>query len=947
MKKFLKILFSTLLVVILLIVIAIAVLPFIIDPNDFKPQIAAQVRKMTGRELTLGGDINLSIFPWLGVDLQKVSLSNPPSFGETPFAKADDMEVRVKLLPLLKKQVEMDTVVLSGLDLNLIRNANGKTNWEDLTATKPQEIPPGVEPPKESTGEEPSPLAGVAIAGLKIDSARISWRDEAKNTSYTIEHLNLATEPLVPGKPTQVKLACDFSSSQPNVSGRLDFGGNVTADMETNHYHLQDTDVKLTAAGPALPIEQLALQLSANIDAFLAKQQLAVSDLKLTSQVKGPQEMQLALNTSLEGNLATQQYRFNALQLDTKVKSPQLPKPLNATLTTAANMDLNKGTLTLQNLNLAALGIKLNGQINGTNLLTSPNFNGQIVSNQFNPRQTAQALAIELPPTADKGVLNKAQLALKFSASPKHFDAQRLIVKLDDSTLKGSLEGNLATQQYRFNALQLDTKVKSPQFPKPLSATLTTAANIDLKKGTLSLQNINLATLGIKLNGQINGTNLLTSPNFNGQIVSNQFNPRQTAQALAIELPPTADKGVLNKAQLTLKFSASPKHFDAQQLTVKLDNSTLKGSTAIHNFQQPAIRYDLALDAINADRYLPPPSKTTAPPATPTPPASPGAGVAASADSLPIEALRALNASGLLKIGELIISGTHSQDIRITLNAKDGLVKLNPLSAKLYQGTYAGDMRLDVRSQTPQLAIDEKLANIKAGPLLKDLTGDDKILGTANINAKLTANGATPEAIKHSLNGTAGFSFTDGAIKGINIARLIREATAAVEGKPIPPTTEPEKTDFTVLKGTITATNGLLKNTDLDAQSPLLRVGGQGTANLANENIDYRLDVAVVKTLKGQGGKGLADLKGVTIPLKISGTFTQPKYRVDLESIVKAKADKFIKGKKEVIEKKLEKGLDKLLGTQPKQNQGEAPTESPSPEQQLKEELKNKLKGIF
>jgi AsmA protein len=809
MKKFLKILFSTLVVVILLIIIAIVALPFIIDPNDFKPQIAAQVKKMTGRELTLGGNIDLSVFPWLGVDLQKVSLSNPPNFGGTPFARADDMEVRVKLLPLLKKQVEMDTVVLSGLDLNLIRNANGKTNWEDLTATKPQEIPPGAEPPKENTGEEePSPLAGVAIAGLKIEAARVSWRDEVKNISYAIEHLNLATEPLVPGKPTQVKLTGDFSSSRPNVSGHLDFGGNVTADMEANHYYLQDTNIKLTAAGPALPIEQLALQLGANIDAFLAKQQLTVSDLKLTSQVKGPQEAQLALNTSLEGNLATQQYRFNALQLDTKVTSPQLPKPLNATLTTAANMDLNKGTLTLQNLNLAALGIKLNGQINGTNLLTSPNFDGQLVSNQFNPRQTAEALAIKLPLTADESVLNKAQLALKFSASPKNFDAQRLVVKLDDSTLKGS--------------------------------------------------------------------------------------------------------------------------------------------TAVHNFQQPAIRYDLALDAINMDRYLPPPSKTATSSTPPTtPPASPGAGVAASASSLPIEALRALNASGILKIGELIVSGTHSQDIRITLNAKDGLVNLNPLSAKLYQGTYMGDMRLDVRSQIPQLAIDEKIAGIKAGPLLKDLTGDDKILGTANINAKLTANGATPEAIKRSLNGTTGFSFTDGAIKGINIARVIREATAAVEGKPIPPTTEPETTDFTVLKGTITATNGLLKNTDLDAQSPLLRVGGQGTANLVQESIDYRLDVAVVKTLKGQGGKGLADLKGITVPLKISGTFTQPKYRVDLESIIKAKADKFIKGKKEIIEKKLEKGLDKLLGTQPEQNQGEAPTEAPSPEQQLKEELKNKLKGIF
>lgn len=800
MKKFLKILFSTLLVIILLIIIAVVVLPFVINPNDFKPQIAAQVKKMTGRELTLNGDIDLSIFPWLGVDLQKVSLSNPPNFGKTPFAKAEDMEVRVKLLPLLKKRIVMDTVVLRGLDLNLVRNTNGQTNWNDLVTAQSKEAPSQAQAQKEesATEERPSPLAGVAIAGLKIEAARINWRDKVNNVDYTIKNLNLTTEPLAPGKPTAVKLACDFNSSQPAVNGHLNFDSKITADINADHYLLQDTSLKLTAAaGPGLPIEQLAVQLGANIDAFLAKQQLTVSDLKLTSQIKGPQEAQLALNTSLEGNLATQQYRLKALQLKTQVKAPQFPKPLNATLTTAANMDLNNGTLTLQNLNLTALGIQLKGQINGTHLLSSPNFNGQLASNEFNPRHTAEALAIKMPPTADKSVLNKAQLALRFSGSPKDFDAKVLVVKLDDSTLKGS--------------------------------------------------------------------------------------------------------------------------------------------ATVHHFQQPAIRYNLALNTINIDRYLPPPSEKA--PAPPTPSASPGIDMAASTDKLPLEALRALNASGVLKIGNLVVSGIHGRDIRITLAAKDGLVKLYPLSAKLYQGTYTGNIRLDARNKLPKLAIDEKLTHIQAGPLLKDLTGSDKILGTANANAKLTAVGATPEAIQRSLNGTAGFSFTNGAIKGINIARIIREAKATVEGKPLPATTEPEQTDFALLKGTITATNGLLKNTDLEAQSPFLRVQGQGTANLVNESIDYQLKVAIVKTPKGQGGKTLADLTGITIPLKVSGTFAQPKYGVDLEGLIKAKA-------KGAIEEKLNKGLDKLLGTEP-DKKGENPNEAPSPKQQLREELKNRLKGIL
>ncbi|QBQ56264.1 AsmA family protein [Nitrosococcus wardiae] len=806
MKKFLKFLFSTFLVIILLIVIAAAVLPFIIDPNDFKPQITAQVKKVTGRELTLGGDIDLSLFPWLGVALKDVSLSNPPSFEKASFAKAADMEVRVKLLPLLEKRVVMDTVVLRDLDLNLARNAQGKTNWEDLLAEKPQEAPPEAKPPEE--GGTPPPLAGIAIAGLKVEAARIHWRDEVKDVRYTIKQLNLTTDPLVPGEPTQMKLAFDFDLSQPAVHGHLDFGGEVMADMETNHYRLQDTDLKLTAAGPALPIEQLALQLGANVDALLAKQQLTVSDLKLTSQVKGPQEVQLALNTSLEGDLAAQRYRFQGLQLETQVKTPQFPEPVSATLATTANMDLNKGTLTLQDLALATLGINLNGHMDGTQILTEPRFSGRLVSNQFNPRRTAEALALELPPTADESALNQARLALKFSASPQDFDAQGLVLKLDDSTLKGAM--------------------------------------------------------------------------------------------------------------------------------------------SVHNFQQPAIHFDLALDTINLDRYLPPSSEEAS---QPKPPVSPGAGAATGAGELPLETLQALNASGTLKIGELIASGIHSEGIRITLEAKEGLVKLHPLYANLYQGTYTGNVRLDARSAPPKLAIDEKLEGIKAGPLLKDLMGEDKIVGTANLNAKLTATGATPEAIQRTLNGTAGFSFRDGAVKGINIARLIREAKAALEGKSLPPSREPEQTDFTVLEGTIKATNGLLKNNDLNAQSPFLRVQGQGMVNLIQERLDYQLGIAIVKTPKGQGGKGLSELKGITIPLKVSGPFDQPKYGVDLESILKAQAEKLMEEKKQDIEKKLEKELDKLLGTESGKEapaEGEAPSETPlTPEQQLKEELKNRLKGLF
>ena len=100
---------------VVLVVVASIVLPMIVDPNDYKDDIADLVKSKTGRTLAIEGDIGLSVFPWLAVEIGPTSLSNADGFSAQPFASVNDVQVRIKLLPLLRKQVEMDTVVLDGL----------------------------------------------------------------------------------------------------------------------------------------------------------------------------------------------------------------------------------------------------------------------------------------------------------------------------------------------------------------------------------------------------------------------------------------------------------------------------------------------------------------------------------------------------------------------------------------------------------------------------------------------------------------------------------------------------------------------------------------------------------------------------------------------------------------------------------------------------------------
>ena len=135
MGKLLKIILSFIVVAVGLVVVLAVALLFIVDPNDYKGQIASAVEAQTGRTLTIEGDMALSVFPWLGLDIGKTQLSNAAGFGDAPMARMDAVQVRVKMLPLLRNDLEMDTVRLSGLQLNLARLADGSTNWDDLTGT--------------------------------------------------------------------------------------------------------------------------------------------------------------------------------------------------------------------------------------------------------------------------------------------------------------------------------------------------------------------------------------------------------------------------------------------------------------------------------------------------------------------------------------------------------------------------------------------------------------------------------------------------------------------------------------------------------------------------------------------------------------------------------------------------------------------------------------------
>ena len=190
MSRIVKIIFGLIGVVILLAVLAAALLPLVFDEEDLKGAISAEVHRQTGRELSIEGALDFSVFPWLALEVGDLSLSNAEGFGEQPLAEIGQARVGVALMPLLRRQISVDEVRLDGLALNLAVSAQGKSNWEDLAATEEtaavEDAGPGV-------------FSGKRVAGLSIRNASVDYHDRRAGSHYRLSGFSLRTGALGDG----------------------------------------------------------------------------------------------------------------------------------------------------------------------------------------------------------------------------------------------------------------------------------------------------------------------------------------------------------------------------------------------------------------------------------------------------------------------------------------------------------------------------------------------------------------------------------------------------------------------------------------------------------------------------------------------------------------------------------------------------------------------------
>lgn len=349
-----KIIGLVLLTLLVLVVIGLFVVTRLFDPNDYKEQIQQAARDKANVELTLGGDIGWSLFPWLGIELENVTVA-PLQQPDQPLAEVGSMGLGVEVLPLLRRQLRMSDVILDSVTLSLVRDAEGNGNWETIGPQEPIEEPlPSGDQPRT---EQPDQEFDLAVESIRVTNAAVSYVDRQSGRTITLEDLNLSTGALIEGRPVEVELLGLVVLDQPLMRIRVDLDAIALFDLEKQRYQLDAIDLNLDASGDPFDGRAVSLRLQGNAQldqaaqtAALEEIRLSLADLRATGQLSA---------TDLDGDLrlagSLNVAEFNARELlasiGQDVSSTSDPRALEKVAMTA-RLDGSANSLMLEDLQL-------------------------------------------------------------------------------------------------------------------------------------------------------------------------------------------------------------------------------------------------------------------------------------------------------------------------------------------------------------------------------------------------------------------------------------------------------------------------------------------------------------------------------------------------------------------------------------------------------------------
>jgi AsmA protein len=550
------------------------------------------------------------------------------------------------------------------------------------------------------------------------------------------------------------------------------------------------------------------------------------------------------------------------IELSATIQANQPKLDINTQLKTTLMFDPGRQKYQLQGMDLQASGSALD--ISKLKVQASGDMSADLATHEF----TAKEFALNASGVKAKNKFEATLDAPSLNLTRDKYSGAKLTLKANMDAAFGNIVASLSlpdvegnADSFKISALSLDLDVKQPEQAFKLKLSSPLSGNIKAQQFNLNKLSLAVTATGDKL------------PN----------------KSVSSEMKGSANIDVLKKI-VRANFAGG------------LLQSQIKAKFGVKGFAEPAINFDVDVDKFDADLYLPKKSAQAAKSQSKEP-----------EQPLDLSALRTLNLEGNLRIGSLKVANVKSSQLHLGVKAHDGLVNLSPLSANLYQGNMNGSLSINAQN-IPRFAINQKLNGIAIAPLLKDAADLDLAEGKGNIALDLTTQGSTVSALKKALNGNVSVNLANGAIKGINLTKLVqgiqnlskdtRTQTLGVD--------KSEKTEFSEFKANFKVHNGVAHNDDLAVKSTVLRLSGNGDIDIGHDSLNYNAKATLAKTEHG---------RTATLPVNVSGPFDALKFKIDYGALlVDVAKQKFDEKKEKVkedakarLQEELKKGLKDLF----------------------------------
>lgn len=846
-----KRLFAGLAVLAIGLVAVVLVVPLLLPKDAIKDTVVDRFETATGWQLRLDGPVSLSLIPSFVLIAEDVGISGEAGADGIEFASVEVLDFGLSWGALFGGELRITGLELVRPQIFMEIDRRGGTTWEPRRALSGSQNGSAPDTGVTATASDDgfgSWLERVAIDRLLISEGQLVYSDRRSEVRHEIA--SLEADLRVPDLGGKTNLAAAFVWQDVP----LQINGNIDSLLALTRQEAAEVSLKIASSDNAFDIAGAVAVDPPRADLTVSAGGPSVAAL---SGLVGQELPKDPGAYSLSAKAEISETAVSIGDLKANVGSTELDGYVEADL--ASDQGPVSGRLVMRNGPLADFLTYAGQDLPATGLV------GADLAFSATGRDAPAILAslgINGTVSLSDGQIDGLGLATHVGgdASADSLRDIGLTVRLEGLDKPVSLSGTATWRGEGFT-------ITGDATPAPMLAGLTAPVTARVKGNRFSIGfNGNAA-----LSGALEGGVSLETADLRG--------------LLAWIGQPLGEGNGLGPFSASGIFSADAGAYAFEETTFRLDDIRGNGEGRLTLAGKPSLTAVLALQTLALDPYLSPKAAGGASGSS----SSGNGGSGWSTAPIDFGGLKAIDADLTLTTEAITYDQLQIGKSALGIKISGGVLDAELTELSLYDGTGRGALRLDGGAARSAVAAEFSLQGMQAYPFLKGAADFEWLEGMTNVQLDVNTAGGSEAELVSGLNGTARFEFADGAIRGLNIPRMMRGLTLkTLLGWNENPA---EKTDFSALSGTFVIANGVARNEDLSLAGPLVRMRGGGTTDIPQQNVDWKLEPEIVASLEGQAptprAKGAdKEMAGLGVPVIVSGPWAQPRIYPDIAGIL-------------------------------------------------------------